>query len=540
MLSDLPAEILYQILGEFDDAQSISNIARCDRRLHEIVQEQGWKTFVRGIHPSRLTSVPAGANFAQVAKGLTLFTQNFDQRTIGCQFLLSRSRIYVSSGSRMFRDPPVVRETRHRRAGTQTMECQPQIDSVEKVLGNQFGLRQEFLAFSTGAGVFLRSKVFDRHMNTLAADNDILVPNDSKHGFYLPQGLHDGPHDVTVLKILSCSNVDFARSDVRILLGRAHGELSILDLRLDSSSRPSSPNESTTARIRVSFNTSSALRSACLSPSSRLAIAVLENGTLEMFENLSDRETAAVDPTSSENVDKDLWQAKFLSESTLAVGSGPSLNPLKIYSVLPTGLSLVRAFSQDSAGSVKAICTVPDASPSPVSNSGTFLSGYNDGTIRLHDLRSPRSYVSIYGDPLDNSQVFSIVTKGLDYIIAGNAERGLLQCFDLRKSVRNRNSLGYSVFVGPALSYGRRGSFPVYSLSSPSNFSPTVYVGTEGTVQQLEFVNPASNFHDSAYNAPPKTPTYWQNWDAGHFNRKLKYFDHNEPNKLKSVLFESQ
>lgn len=153
----------------------------------------------------------------------------------------------------------------------------------------------------------------------------------------------------------------------------------------------------------------------------------------------------------------------------------------------------------------------------------------SDGIARLYDTRSGSEPVQEYTDAVDDGQIFSILPVGQERFLAGSHQNACLKIFDMRMNARvyDHNCLTHGnhrtgkserqngshrpyiqdVNVFLALTIHRvsqpwqplpglhnsarlpryRGS--IYSLSSPSPSSSTVYAGIQNHVIQLDFVN---------------------------------------------------
>jgi hypothetical protein len=228
---------------------------------------------------------------------------------------------------------------------------------------------------------------------------------------------------------------------------------------------------------------------------------------------------------------------KFLSDSTVAIANqflqGRDRAPIHIYDISQTGLSSTSltesmSYSETSDQFMSRHCAnviVPlDDFGTSGSRPGTlFLSGWTDGIARLHDTRIASKSVAEYVDAVDSGQILSLLAVGHEHFLAGSSENGCLRTFDLRmpgaKAYSYLNARpaqpisgpkkpaprrGINIFLTPTVNFGERLWEPlprhprkrsqgyrgsVYSLSSPSSSSPTVYAGIENHVLQLDFVS---------------------------------------------------
>ena len=177
---------------------------------------------------------------------------------------------------------------------------------------------------------------------------------------------------------------------------------------------------------------------------------------------------------------------------------------------------------------------------------------------RLHDLRSPASFTAVFTDLVDtHSSIYSLLPIGRERFIAGGGNYSLLKVFDLRMPGgkmyhaadldpctlnysqkasmttqskaspvcceyhhRKHQPSNWNIFLsGPALtdsrvsSARRKPNSPVYSLSSPSSCSPTLFAGVENNVIQIDIASVHDPFpdpvfeHKSKYSRHPATDT---------------------------------
>ncbi|KAG9890599.1 hypothetical protein KCV02_g17892, partial [Aureobasidium melanogenum] len=204
----------------------------------------------------------------------------------------------------------------------------------------------------------------------------------------------------------------------------------------------------------------------------------------------------------------------------LAVGLGPSVEPINVFEIRPEGIveEPVRRIgltgNADELDPVKASSIYP-IEPFLDSNGGRngnlFLSGGYDGIVRLHDMRSPSSFTAVYHDPTDDAAIYSLLSRGRDRVVAGASRHGLLKIFDLRMSGgsmydyagasdTNDSTTGdWNIFINPRDRYvnsawrgpnswmRRSAEGSVYNLSSPSPTSPFIFAGVENAVVEFNF-----------------------------------------------------
>ncbi len=228
-----------------------------------------------------------------------------------------------------------------------------------------------------------------------------------------------------------------------------------------------------------------------------------------------------------------------------------------------------------------------------------FLSGGFDGHIRyvplilmyscfglpdtcplsLHDLRSPAPYTAIFTDPVDSlSSIYSLVSLGRERFIAGGSRYSIIKVFDLRlpggkvyyaadldPCISKHNALqsslaplqaktslccqfhhdarwnrrNYNIFTGYSRHHPVPKKSPVYSLSSPSPCSPTVFVGTENDVLQLDVVSAMDRHPDPIFQTKSEGRENQHNlkerWDPYSDVVRLSLYEHSTDNIIVNV-----
>jgi WD40 repeat protein len=543
-LSALPNELLSLVTSHLEHAKDVRNLALSSKRLNEFTRLDGWKAFLKG----RFGLPGLDSDARNAVHGLTTLYRNWNRKA-----LLAR---YVEP-SQITTNLNTWETTRWRGPQGQTMGYQPSIDSYEEMCGS-WSDRREVLAWSAGTHIALRVRetgskaakiwaqehedgLFDQHKHTA-----------SWYSYQIPQG-REGRDDITALKLLRPYQKPEASES--IAFGTASGDLSVMSVDPGTQKR----------KVQDYSTNHRSVGSLSISPSdSPLIAAILGDTSLALYPVDHDAEEenelqslGEVDPVILGARGGRLWSCNFISHNRVAVGMGPTYEPIQIYEVTPSGFTPepIRKFSLDAkfwAGarngtnirtnsSVYPIVPLPDSSDGTSFSGDLFLSGGYDGIIRLHDMRSPNAFETMYWDVTNDSTVYSLATQGLERVVVGTSMHSMLKVFDLRLSgshayhhiplptskPRNKpkngdyagskivsdaiNNLGttpvsggWNLFLSPrnrprATRGPRSEDSPVYSLSIPSPTSPSLYAGVEGAVLSLDFVSIADKHPDPIF-----------------------------------------
>jgi len=468
------------------------------------------------------------------------------------------------------------------------MGYQPIIDSYEEWVGGNWSSRKEVVAWGGGAKIILRLRRTGDEAETAwqaHREPDRRSVLDEHHHMYdwityQEHGLVDGRDDITATNILRSKNGSDDTSE-HILVGRASGKLDRVTIAV----------ETARSRVITSYDTGKRpVRSATVSSASEpLLAACLAENAVALYSTTSQgpnikplAEVSAIPPGRPGRT----WSSRFLRQDRLAVGRGPSGQPLLVYGINETGFSKypIRKYNvrqndtvsgggliDDTSASSPNTSIYPIAPIAPSSAAGgaegdIFLSGGYDGNIRLHDLRSPADSIAVFMDLTESSAIYSLLPFGRERFVAGACRHALVKVFDLRmsggklyhssnlescspetakatkaadsqsvrpccdyhhqaKAVRNN----YSMFLAAGGPRNRRSQSAVYSLSAPSPFSPTFYAGIEDAVVQFDVVSALDRHPDPLFTHGLKTGTRKDNasrkWDPQDDALTLRLYD---------------
>ncbi|KAF2230291.1 hypothetical protein EV356DRAFT_509237 [Viridothelium virens] len=543
MLADLPFELLAHIVAHLSTARAVRALSLTCRTLKEFVDQEAWRIFTH----SRFPSISTPGLWKEAAHVLTTLSRNWDRRSLVARYLEPNGAITtLPTGNQI---------QRWKRPQGQSMGYQPRIESFTEWIGPKWIDQKELLAWSAGTELVLRiqqtTQRAARQWRRAASDSHRLFCQNRWFTFKSPD-TSEGRDDITSLKLLrpwQCDVESVIGEVQHVILGRANGDLRRLEFNLTSPSAPYQQVYATRRQSVLSIDvspSSSPLLASCLGDSRVTLYNVYNDKTFN--EPISETTLSNSQPNSR------LWSTKFLSDTCLAVGTGPSRNPLSIYDVTPTGIrqystrkldQLSLEYSAEctwpSSTSVYAVTPLPSSSVASALPGEVFLSGAFDGRIRLHDLRSPNAAEQSYFDGADESAIYSLATVGRERLAAGTARHSMVKFFDLRvdggrvyhyidalaQERKNRNDklrssdviarftdeatesgfknldggAGWNLFLNPREMHAAPGrghstwssrravESPVYSLSMPSTYSPTLFAGVENALVQLDFAS---------------------------------------------------
>lgn len=526
MLHELPVELLNHIVTYLPTAQAVTRLSTCNQVLHRYFKEEGWKLWVQKHFPSfKITH-----KWEAAAHALTTYSRNLDRRAF-----LAR---YIEPSNFIVKLPQRELDTQWRRPRGQTMGYQPVIDSYEESTGSAWDAKKQVLAWSAGAELVLRVKSMGTKHKADSRGTYSYFDHFNHHTrwfTYRPPKALEGRDDITALSVLKHPYREESSSttDVEhVVFGTASGGLYLSHLELDrDASRTVGGIFETRKRAVRSADVEASSESLLAANLGDLNIALYNIPQYigkvpdrhEVIHQLSEI-TLSQEGTRSFRV----WSTQFLSEDMLALGTGPSAYPVQVYKIRPTGFDdeasrklEVRETSLET--SVYAIKPLTSSAGDKRSNGELFLSGAYDGVTRLHDLRSPRPFVSYFFDGTDDGAIYSLQMIGRERFVAGGSRHSMLKFFDLRlaggrayhyedvnSSVPQKPTImdsGWNVFLNPrndpqprwTWSRSRAIESPVYSLSMPSPTSPTLFAGVENHMVELDFTSMLDKHPDPVF-----------------------------------------
>lgn len=536
-LTDLPPELLDHITTYLPTAQSLAHLGRTSKSLRTFVEKDAWQTFSRTRFPSIHPIDVSSASYRETTRSLTTLSKAWDRRAFVSRYIEPHGNIRAFPGDK--------RVERWKRPRGQTIGFTPQLDCYETV--DALGTREEFLAFTAGAEICLRER-------KIGGDGR----DDVRWATYRSLSSVEGRDDVTCMHLLKPQHGQQQEQSRRLIVGTANGDLQLLNL----------PPADGSDAITRHFNTNSrAVRSSSLWQEEFKPTLLAANlGDSHVVLYGVDSEAERVLPTSEIDIRSQMvnghrnqraWSTNFVSSDKLAIGLGPSEEPLHIYTLTPAGLEkeptrkfalqndldklegeiTLSGFAKRSTSSIYPVVPLSPASTSAAGSADgqVFLSGAYDGVVRLHDLRSNRDVEHAYVDPTDDSAIYSLLPRGRETLVVGSSRHSLLKVFDLRlgakayshldainpipddepwkKSRQAERTRDWSLFLKPhSATYPGRGGgnnwarrsaeSSIYSLASPSPSSPYIYAGVENAVVEMAFTSLLDAHPDPVYFEP--------------------------------------
>ncbi|KAL4806853.1 hypothetical protein BDV18DRAFT_120559 [Aspergillus unguis] len=506
LLLDLPPEIIYLIATHLPTASALAYLARSCRRLHQILASEDWRIF-RAFVKSRFYNIRTPPFWKDVAQALTSRSRALDRHAVIGRFVLRPSNAEQVGAS-----------TQATRGDNPTHGYRPAIDSYEVWNGSSWHDRREVLAW--GAAHELVLQIRQTGAQTV---HKSLVFNDLEH-----ISSHD---DIRGVHLLRPEHRAKSHDQEHLIFGRMRGELVHLAIAPDHQSY----------EIKQKFQTSGLEieRTDMCDGADPILAAHLSNGTIVFYNTTMDG--PEIQAFGRIQIDAGLSarnkSSKFLSPTRFAVATGRSEDAIAISTISQERIAHEHLISADflvpgaSNGlSKKATVTAiaPLCGQTGESPGNTFLAAWGDGVMKLHDLRSHRPYERSYVDIADQNPVYCIHPFGHDRFVVGAGGDAVVKIFDLRmpalynyRTARqpsspqangfsssaasraidssSQPSKDLSIFLSsdtPASRHHNHPRFtrhryrgPIYTMSSPSLLSPTIYTGIAGGIVRLDFAS---------------------------------------------------
>ena len=514
MLDTLPVEIVQQIAGHLPTAQSITSLLATDRDLRKqytVDPHALFRSFVQNTFP---TANPPPL-WRDAACALTSRVRAWDRKALSVRHVVPPRPSNLFDG---LTDRTLIR---------QASLCGPIVDSYSEWLGPSWSDGREVLVWSLFGRVLLR--VSDGKQQKLSAYSS---PSD-----------HLAGSDISDLRLLRADQRPLSTQEC-FVFGRADGRMGLVSYDTSTnefeerrSFQPLKDRNRDVYRFDVSL-------------ADEPLVARLYHDQIDVFPITSaDNIINPINtykPGSKENTNKLAARAiKFVSPSVVACSLRDQTGPrprsiIHIHNLAPAGfienpLVHLGTAAMDDKPSTFARCfaNLPSSSGShTASGSNLLLSGWTDSTVLLHDLRTT-SVVMKFEDHVDARQVSSVLAIDDKRFLAASDEYPCLRAYDIRMprygtpnstfdlsnglglrpqtphvDVPEEDPRGSSYLLSVPVPRSRtltphhtaldafspsslidRYKGPIFSLSTPSSYSSTVYAGIELGVLKLDFHN---------------------------------------------------
>lgn len=587
MLQLLPFEILDQIVSYIPEARDIANLARTSQILDTRIQNNLWRTFARSTFPS-LASVNPIIPPVDEARGLVALSRNWDRLSFFARDV-SYTGIEEIRTNRNTRGQQIRRGNQTHRIGVdrQSMGYVPNIDSHEEIIGGGWNRRNDVVIWTAGPRILYRYRRRGEDLDSVTNQDVPFDQNGARSvysSFQEPNSVA-GRDDWTALQLLRPANGTFQSKDddqtFSVVTGAASGRISVVETCINSSNLQRIQHK---ISQEYQGSSSSAIRGLDISPSQRFILSASASRNLDLFDTQAESERNAIPSISTLQLDpkSQCWSARYLTEEIILAGIGSSTRPLQVHHVSPTGIvpTPLRTYISPRLTSVYSLLALPPTASGSSHTNQVFLSGQRNGLIFLRDLRSPQDFETLFSDPTDDEAIYSLLTKGHERLIVGSSVNTVMKIYDLRMPDRHHYSHTFTQRPAPVYSatcptssntftgwnmflrknhlhtnavnprpYRRnnwiphsvpsdtRSKFsPVYSLSSPSTYSPTIYAGLEGRLVEIDVVDVYDRFPDPVFNIPANVEDVKALWDPNGKALELAGYDQTSNKLMKQMV----
>ncbi|KAK0704178.1 hypothetical protein B0T21DRAFT_416710 [Apiosordaria backusii] len=391
--TNLPLEIQFLVFANFDCARDLRALALTCKKLHNAVDNDGWRYFVERSFPSLSIPVPSGNRhtWKQLAQSLTWQSRCWDRRALQFQVLL-----HSPQGDNVRRHRQNVRGN----AGHKGL--------FHSVVDAHFdpATHEELVVWGAGEDIVARYR--ERH----EVDN---FSNSSWHRINGKElGFRAAYDDVNSIKIVK------HHTGRAIVTGRHNGTLSLISAEPGRFGDPISEFKFTSTSASDTNNASEPENVSSLDilqHGAKTRVAAATRNNLVIFDLPGDIPTE-LEPCATFDLKTEIFslntsrlsRARWMEQGeTIALALSGSSNPLRYLSLTPTGITHHTAAKNATIAAqfeLKDNGNICPNSLEPVyrdggSRTSLLLSAWRDGTIRLQDLRTPSPFDAVYQDNVD-------------------------------------------------------------------------------------------------------------------------------------------
>ncbi len=444
-LDTLPIGVFRSIFQHLNTAQSLGRLARTSKVLRDIVEHHGWNTFVRA-HFGYL-DLPPG-NWKSVAKRLTWQTRAWERRALLLSSLVSSKKL-ASQSSR----GRGARGGRGGRGGrlAQTFPPSVFVDAASHMKGKT---EEELVAWGIGEDVVVRWR-----------ELRYSAPKKEKWTQVIGQaaGFKAGQDDVSALALVKDAEID---KTLMMLVGRASGYLQLISthqtdlgrtigwLQPESTEEEASGGQNDIQHIHVNIPQCSA---AVATKDSILFYPLPEQwpdpDDLDLDEagNPAEYMIHPVERCDLKTMEgssnfRQIRQVHHMQSGNVAIALSGTAEPLRFLTRTSAGTAVTNAVKMQASSRCTdsyiytdrqlqtCRCILPlDTASIPGGSAQTILSSYDDGTVRLQDLRTPTAIDTIYQDHFElTTPTGPLLADGMHRFIAGSARTSVIKIFDYR------------------------------------------------------------------------------------------------------------
>ncbi|OTA90132.1 hypothetical protein M434DRAFT_398209 [Hypoxylon sp. CO27-5] len=438
-LTTLPADILYIVLTYLDTAKSVAHLEATCKGLHHLISERGWRIFVTSrFNTFNLSEISSSDEWREYARFLTSQSRDWDRRALVVDNLKPPTKYRGRNFNRF-------------RSG-QSIPSNIIVDAHNQRQGND---AQDLVFWGAGEDIF----AILRHTRGSKASTDEWLSSTGASA-----GYNSGRDDVTCVSILKDNKYSYGQGeDPQVLVGRASGYLhllsmgagdfgrAVLDFRGSNRQGDKIPLQTEIQSLDVNYKTGML----AAATKQNIFFYALDNNRQNVQDGIAKEGSEAEEPPyvwadealalkadgSGSGTFEFIRSIKFVNEDTLAVGLNKGYNPLQYLKYRPTGIEISYApkpsdiyhvTNGHTLRTIRAILPV-DTSSIAGASGNAMLTTWDDGTIRLQDLRTPSPADKIFQDNFElSTPINALLSCGLERFIAGSAYSPVLKVFDYR------------------------------------------------------------------------------------------------------------
>ncbi|KAI5286848.1 hypothetical protein KEM54_006463, partial [Ascosphaera aggregata] len=422
-------------------------------------------------------------------RALTVRLQALSKRAIHARTLRVPPHVYLNSPSQ--RDP----------RNESAMRFRPPIDSYELWRGNNdWHDRKDVLAYGAGADLIVRIK--NRNVASVGTEWEPWHRKKDNAAWLI----HGDPALVHSLDEIAgvhlLPQLDTSSAFEEIIYARRRGIVQrvILD--------PARGSEEIVKKVYDTGGDAVVEKTDIDRRRKRTLAVTLNRGPIQLFKVDHDDDVchpfASIEPEAYRGQTRTL-ASKLLSDTSIAVWSHRNDKVITLFDIKESEVRETRSLPCEQGQ--KSVCVIAGINPMKTQ---VFLTGWQDGSVRLHDVRVPRKWIGHFDDSMRSSPVNCLQPMGSTHFLSGLGAEGVIQLYDLRqpksailassssrhgeartpvRQLRKRNE-GFTVFLSESNQHFTLQPYrgPIYSFSQPSSSSSTVWVGVDHGVARLDLV----------------------------------------------------